>query len=128
MSMMKSSKTYLSALNIKVSTTEDNLTFELTVEYLNKPNDYVKDTMNFLCIKLAEVVRASWYVLEHWDHNIEHGFSHKLHFEFMQCTDEDWEVNAKVENSNVIGRSLIGFSQRILTEDPIIHNIIASAQ
>ncbi|MEX4052752.1 hypothetical protein MZB05_01780 [Haemophilus influenzae] len=46
----------------------------------------------------------------------------------MQCTDEDWEVNAKVENSNVIGRSLIGFSQRILTEDPIIYNIIASTQ
>lgn len=125
---MDYSKTYLSALNINVSTTENDLTFELTVEYLNKPNDYVKDTMNFLCHKLAVVVRACWYALEHLDHNIEQGFSHKICFAFMQCTDEDWEVNAKVENADVIGRTLIGISQRILTDDPIIDNVIASVK
>ncbi|OOF59315.1 hypothetical protein [Rodentibacter myodis] len=125
--MASNTKHYLVTLEINVTTAEDDLTFNVGAAYRNHPNNYVKDMMNLMMFKLPAVVRAGWLALERVDPNIESGFSHKLHFDFEQCADDEWEISAKTEINDVIGRTLIELSKRIFMEDPTIDEIIALA-
>ncbi|OOF46917.1 hypothetical protein BKK52_10425 [Rodentibacter trehalosifermentans] len=124
---MNNAKHYLVTLEINVTTAEDDLTFNVSAAYRNHPNNYVKDMMNLMMFKLVAVVRAGWLALERVDPNIESVFSHKLHFDFKQCTDDEWEVSAETEIKDIIGRTLIDLSKRIFMEDPRIDELIALA-
>ncbi|OOF86731.1 hypothetical protein BKG93_02400 [Rodentibacter ratti] len=125
--MANNTKHYLVTLEINVATTEDDLTFNVSAAYRNHPNNYVKDMMNLMMFKLPAVVRAGWLALERIEPSIKSGFSHKLHFDFQQCTDDEWEVSAETEINDIIGRTLIDLSKRIFVEDPKIDELIALA-
>ncbi len=119
-----SEKTYSATLDFKVTVEPDDLTFNINAQYHNKPNYYVKDAMNCLMFKLPEIVQAGWGAFERMDPNVEKGFSHKIHFDFCHSADDEWDVSAKVDNPDEIGRTLIGITKRILTLDPVIDEIL----
>lgn len=123
-----SEKTYSTTLDFKVTVEPDDLTFNINTQYHNAPNYYVKDAMNCLMFKLPEIVQAGWEAFERMAPNAEKGFSHKIHFDFCHSADDEWDVSAKVDNPDEIGRTLIGVIKRILTLDPVIDEIIQRAK
>ncbi|TNG91333.1 hypothetical protein FHQ28_08615 [Pasteurellaceae bacterium USgator11] len=117
-------KIFPTRLSIKVETTEEELSIDVSALVSSKIPKNVSQSMEYLMLKMPIIIRNGWLflILEYPD--IESGFKVMLHFNFYIDEDGDWATHIEAKNPDSVEAMLLGMAKLVLSSDPIVDELM----